>query len=467
MDQSLYFFELGKLLDTSVMRVLPEISDQWLGRVGYSKRLTQGFGAQFVYENRRHQSLAETGVFFLGRQMDLRANLALDDESNLGFSSNTRMRLGNLSLDFAYRRIWSDSDDDGAILGSSLTQASINANYPVGKGRLNLSARYNGRSGRDTERNVSVRFNFSPKRLGRDILRTDAELTRDRDRYVFLLSIRYRLSRNRWQTELSPQYQMTRASQQGNDAALQTNLTSSWQDEDRYLSDVSLLLGAHTTEQEDSLQADLEVASNRGRMSLETTYEPSASMLNYSAGLSTSFMAARDTITFGGQRLARSALIIDIEGKVDNAHFDVMVDRNQKGRARIGERTIIPLSPYQTYNVQLLSRGEAFVDFNDQIRSVTLYPGNGVPLMWRTKEIIIIFGQIMNAEGKPIVNALIEGVTGLATTDEFGLFQAELDAAVKTLNVRTRQSSCEVRLPDELEIQQSIAILGELTCVSP
>ena len=87
--------------------------------------------------------------------------------------------------------------------------------------------------------------------------------------------------------------------------------------------------------------------------------------------------------------------------------------------------------------------------------------------MWRTKEIIIIFGQIMNAEGKPIVNALIEGVTGLATTDEFGLFQAELDAAVKTLNVRTRQSSCEVRLPDELEIQQSIAILGELTCVSP
>jgi len=58
---------------------------------------------------------------------------------------------------------------------------------------------------------------------------------------------------------------------------------------------------------------------------------------------------------------------------------------------------------------------------------------------------------------------LIEGVSGLSTTDEYGFFQAEVRNDTEVIKVKTREASCELELP-EINASNGIASLGELAC---
>ena len=73
------------------------------------------------------------------------------------------------------------------------------------------------------------------------------------------------------------------------------------------------------------------------------------------------------------------------------------------------------------------------------------------------------FGQIVRPDGSPVANGVIDGVIGLATTDDFGLFQAEFNSDLDTLRVRTRTEECEVALP-EYDASQLVVMLNELIC---
>jgi hypothetical protein len=54
-------------------------------------------------------------------------------------------------------------------------------------------------------------------------------------------------------------------------------------------------------------------------------------------------------------------------------------------------------------------------------------------------------------------------VQGLALTDEFGLFQAELEQGTDELHVKTRTGSCDIAVPD-YQATQGVASVGVLLC---
>ncbi|MFT7219633.1 MAG: hypothetical protein ACI8Z1_001248, partial [Candidatus Azotimanducaceae bacterium] len=66
-------------------------------------------------------------------------------------------------------------------------------------------------------------------------------------------------------------------------------------------------------------------------------------------------------------------------------------------------------------------------------------------------------------DGDPVTDALLSNITGNATTDEFGYFQAGIESDTRSLDVRTRSMDCRATLPD-FDTKETVVMLEELVC---
>ena len=78
---------------------------------------------------------------------------------------------------------------------------------------------------------------------------------------------------------------------------------------------------------------------------------------------------------------------------------------------------------------------------------------------WHKKDWV----RLLDQNGNAISNALLKGVSGLATTDDYGLFQAEIEEGVNAIAVETLTHNCQLNLPP-YTTRKGIASLGILRC---
>ena len=95
---------------------------------------------------------------------------------------------------------------------------------------------------------------------------------------------------------------------------------------------------------------------------------------------------------------------------------------------------------------------------------MTLYPGNVISVTAELEQVVVGLGRVLDVEGKAVPNALINGVRGLALTDERGYFQAEIDQGLQGFTVVKSSRKCTVEL-SEFSSVQNLAMLGDLECV--
>lgn len=463
-DQTLFFFDAGELAQRQAGDALPSGTGQQILRGGATKRLTDNFGAEIGALKSDKQSLFETGFFQLGRSYDLRVSYAHDNLGDDGASLNARARLGRIVLNVNARKVWSAVPlGTDSLLGPAVTQTAENLTIPFGRATFNLTSRLNKRADLGTDRNVGMRFDFPTYNAGDHMFDSNLQVTKNNGDLLVLATFRLTLRQQHWQNQISASYYDDRPEVAPSTHGVIGNVSSSWSDGDIFLSDVDLTMRANRERSDRTLETELNVASDSGRYNVDGVYSMDSRRLNYGANAFTNIIANKDTVTFGGRSQAQSAVVLDIEGDVKDAYFDVDVNGLKRGNAQIGAKTLLGLAPFQTYKVGLVPQGKSLVDFNNDIRTTTLYPGNVVTLQWKTKKILVAFGQIVDEDKKPIANALIEGVVGLATTDDFGLFQAELDTTTTSLHIRTRASSCNVSLP-KYDTNQMVVTLNELVC---
>lgn len=460
LGQTLYFFDFGELVLKEAGKTLPSTTGESVLRAGISKRLWQDFGAQLGVMKQEDASVIEAGIFKLGRVYDLNFHLASGNKDDFGLGINARVRAGRTTLNANLRQTWIDSDT--SLMGKETLQVNLSFSFPLGGGLLNLTGRYNEQIDR-TDRNIGVRYNFPIYTFGSSLVDVDIQVTRDNGDLLVLFGARLSRIQDRWRNEISSQYFYENPEDLKKDSGFINDLATTWNDGDKYISDVTWNMRAIDQQNDRNLDTNFEVISDKGRLNLDASYSVETDQLNYGANFATTFIANKNTISFGGRSQARSALVMAIEGDVEDAYFDVQVNGAVRGSAKIGEKTVIGIQPYDTYEVVLIPRGDSLVDFTDQTQTATLYPGNVVTMTFKATRVLVAFGQIVDENGNPVTNALIRGVIGLATTDEFGLFQAEIDSTVVELDVRTRTSQCKVQLPD-FDSSDLVITLQELVC---
>ena len=458
LDQPLYFLDFGEQVAREADKALPQKIGQDLYRAGFSRRINQSFAGELGIVSDSDQELLEAGLFQVGRGFDLRFNIAAGSNSARAASLLTNFRLGKTTLSANLRESRGNQND---LLGSELTQASLSASRTLGTGSINFNARYNKRA-TSLDRSYSLRYKFPTFTFHNQLVSSNVQVTHDNGDWQVLLGLRASIRNGSWQSSIFGQAYYEEDIENA-DRGLITNLSTTWQDGDRYLSDISVTARAVDERFDRTFESEVDLASQLGRLNVEAAYSEETSRTSYGVNLATTFIANRGTFKFGGKRQARSALVLDIKGEEQDAFFDVTVNQLVRDQVVIGRKSILPLAPFQSYEIDLIPRGSSLVDFENTTRQVTLYPGNVVTLTWEAQRILVAFGSIEDARGEPIANGLLEGVVGLATTDQFGIFQAEIKSTARTLEVRTREGRCTVILPD-FDSQELVVTLGTLTC---
>jgi len=150
-----------------------------------------------------------------------------------------------------------------------------------------------------------------------------------------------------------------------------------------------------------------------------------------------------ESVTMGGAYAYPSAIIVSVEGKA-KAEFQVLINGQPKGRITVGQTLPIMLPDYKTYRVRLKAIGAPAIAYDTRTRRVSLYPATVKTLRWTAQPIVTLFARIVDADGRPIQDARVEGGVETSYTDRNGYFQADLGRATELRVVRRGWNDCAV-----------------------
>ena len=189
------------------------------------------------------------------------------------------------------------------------------------------------------------------------------------------------------------------------------------------------------------------------------------SFLRYSGTQNNNLLTNKNKFALGGDRNATSGVLLKLTGQPKNEPFEIFVDGQPRGFAKIGARTAISLDAFRTYDIGIRSRSNEILSFDESPRRVTLYPGNVETLIYEIQPIIVLITRILLEDDSPASRMRIDNAIGYALTDEDSWLQAEISGN-EPLNIsKSGELVCTIKLPT-LEIEQGIAFVDELRCTN-
>jgi hypothetical protein len=373
------------------------------------------------------------------------------------------------------RKIWDDSSDVGTdeeadygpinLIGPEQEQLTLNLDFPWGISNVSAGVRYIDRPQQESVTDYSASIDFEVFRTARSSTDFRLQANHSDDDDFVLATLTWQMHQDHFSYLVRPEYTHRKT---GDDTDNYSALSASADWDSREFLSSELRAGVNGRLDDDFNSAgaygDWGGRYGRARGQVEHVDRDNGTTTNfYNGNLSTSFIVAKDQLALGGKEQNQSALVIDLRGDAGDSFFDIIVNGGQVGTARAGTKTVLSLRPYESYSVRLKVRGNDFVYFDDKEHKVTLYPGNVVTLNWQADKINIIFGRIQDSAGNPVANGLLKDVAGLATTDEFGVFQAEIVETATEFQVQTRSALCTVKLP-QIVARNGVASVGNLLC---
>lgn len=162
----------------------------------------------------------------------------------------------------------------------------------------------------------------------------------------------------------------------------------------------------------------------------------------YAGTLDGGIVLNRGGVGMAGREMNDTAVAVSVRGSGAGEEFDVLVDEVARGTVEAGERRVLFLQPYRSYEVRLKPRGDQVASFDTAPRSVTLFPGNVAQVEWNITPLFVLFGRVLDASGLPIANADVTGAHGIGRTDGQGYFQIETNSDDELRLNRSGGTSC-------------------------
>jgi outer membrane usher protein FimD/PapC len=466
MGELLYFAQAGQDVKRSGENILPKFEDDGLFlRGGVSKRITDNFGGSIGTTINNQHYLLESMLFKQGRYYEVTTNMAYESTGIYGLSVRSRLNALGLVLSQTFRKVWSKPDpiELGSELGEGLTNFTSNLGIKTPYGRLNLSARYN-KTDRSSSKNYGLSWSLPQSGLFLDSPSLNLELSKDDDDKLIYLSASYRFSSGAWTTNIKPtlEYEDTTEEKTTNYLG---SLSTNWNAKNKPGSNLQLGLRADRDRSSDRVEANIKAESEKGTLNGQVGYRTDTQEFDFSGRVSTSISATASNIYIGGSKSSNAGFIVNVKGeKRDDSFFDIIVNKRVVGRTTTEKPVFIALSPFQTYVIDLLPTGGALMTLAGSKQKKTLYPGNVIDIEWEAIEFLILFGRVVDAQGQPISQGLVNNIKSLALTDEEGYLQAEISSKTEELVIKKGQSECRITLP-VLNPENQIISLDDLVCI--
>lgn len=474
-DQTLYFLQIGNLVQPAVQSVFPSQGEKLL-RGGFSKRIAANAGFSAGFSSSEDTELAEASLFYQRSRLSIAAGLAYESDGTIGANLDLRFQDGNFRLDLDSRRIINGVNN--FQLGSNKTQYSANAGYRSPYGYFNLFYRSNSReslslvnpgiemSGQQLltahrSRNSGVRWNNNGIRLGRNRLHLSAEVSRNNDESLVIFGFTYSFRGNQGNYSVSPRLSRALDSSGSSRSRIEGNSNAAFQfGQDRQH---RLNLRADR-QQQDMFEARLETTGNNSASNISTRYDLGSGNLDFTGDISAGFAFTRDAAAFGSAQGDESAFLIRVKGiESDDSEYEVLVNGSPKGKARAGSTLLVPVAPYDSYRVELAVKGDKLVNLKSNSYLKTIYPGNVIALEWEAEVIRVAYGLLVDAAGVPISDAAIGSAGSVSFSDSRGYFQIELGHNAQLLEVKKGSLNCKAKF-QQPAVEGMVVPLGTLTC---
>lgn len=469
-----YFLEGGRVSQSSEENILPELTDDILVRGGINMRLADTVSSSFAVAGTEGQSLAEASFFKMGRNYELAPSFMLSSDGDYGSKLDARYRYRNFNVSSSYLELFRDgvqTSEEFDLLGNKFRQSSISLNYPILGG--NTSYRYSesesaSLDGSEASRQTRQSIGYS-RTLYRDNLylvsiRFDTSWTNEGE-VSGLVSIDLGRSERKWTFRANPQVRYDKDASGNSDQTEILQVSATYNDRDSLFGNTQSTIRAEKAPGQISAGLSSRFASTWGTANINVNHVDSESNTStgYSASLSTSFMANSNVFAFGGENQSRSAVVVTVDGASLGDRFDVYVDNQRRGYALGGKPSIIHLSPFRTYKVSIRPTGSSIFSFDEKEYEVTLYPGNVMDIDYSVSSVRILYGRVRAVSGDWLSNASVQGGIGLAVSDEFGMFQAEITDDSEQLVFIKDGKQCLLEL--DLEDRKDDFInLGQVVC---
>jgi len=295
------------------------------------------------------------------------------------------------------------------------------------------------------------------------VLNTSFELSNNEDRLMAMFRFSYQYRRNNRTSSYTPKAVYT----ENNDSyspGIYGSYEERWSTGQQAGNEYQVGLRADYDQQE-TLEASFETNTNLGSANITSRYNAEQQNTELSGRLSTSFASSGSSEAFGGKRRAESGFLINIDGDENaDALFNVIINGIILGQTSIGQTLLVPVSPYETYNVEIQSVGETIITTDNITFRETVYPGNIINLNWSTRVINIALAQLIDANGETLKDAVILNTVGTAMSDENGYVQAEIDHNTNTLEVIKGSTICEASFINP-KTESLVIQLGTLECL--
>ncbi len=445
----LFFMETGRVVNRQAEKALPELTEQWLTRAGASRRVLDTLAATGAVAINNDDALMEFGLYHFGYRYEISPSLMLADNGSKGFTVNSRLSLGDLSLSGNYRRLWhnksltDDVDDDGndipGLFGNAFEQHSLSASMPLFDGSLGY--RYSLNQGFDDNNDPLDPTRTHSLDYRRTLFRTfdyDGDMTlslgKSSDTRIGLVSFSFRYRDDHWDFRATPRAEISKRDGV-TDRSERLRISTSWDDGDLLDGDLRFNAGVEGGTGDERMDGSVQYANHYGRASFSASHTRSSdsSITSWGGSMSTSFLTDGEVFALGGEERAESALVVNLDGRPGDV-FDVKVNGQRRGYAIAGSPSIIALSPYEQYRVSLSPAGETLYSFDEREKTVTLYPGNVVTLDYEAIPLQLLFGRLL-LNGLPLEGARINGGLYPGSTDDIGMFQLETRSDVGNLQV--------------------------------
>ena len=464
-----YFVEAGKINEVEQDSTLPDTSDNHLIHAGVSVRLKENLALNAELANTNNQSMAQIGFIHIAAGMQTQADVMVTTENDWGVSLRENLATKNytLNLDLRYLRE-GDSNlntDDFDFVSNSFTQASTALTHELLGGRAFWRYRHIDQGNLPKSETYSFTYRRPLYRQGHYQFDWDFDLNKDSDDYLIGARVNFTYRKQKHIFRVNPEYQVSKQNNEQEESLLGD---ASWQyttQDPKY----GRLQSRVFHDQEDSFSAtgiNIRSESKFGlnQIELSNTNDSGEDIFGYSLRSQFGIASNFKSLSIGGSHYNTSAIIVDLTGEPEGDKFEVFIDRQSVGYAEVGEKTVFPLPPYQTYEVNIAPRSESFVTYRDNIRQVTLYPGNVNTLSWKINRVLIFIGQAKNPDGTPVKNARIENGRAFSGTDERGWFQVEMNKVDSLQLKKPDGNKCKIEL-GEYDATEDIHVFNTLICM--
>ncbi len=468
-DEPILYAEAGKINELEQHTVLPESTNDTFVHIGGALRVSENTAIEGEILTANKQHMLQTGFVHVMSGLQSQVNVMATTESDWGISLRENYANNAFSLGVDFRHVHQGDDDVADIdefdlVTRDTTQASASLVHELLSGRAFWRYRHLDLS--DAEKSETYSFNYRKQLLRKTYYQLDWDLgaSKDTKDYLFNTQLKFTFRKKNNTYRLNSGVQRARINGSYDNDAIGSVRWHHARKDPKFGKLQSQLF--HIKESEfDTSGLNLSSESRYGfnEVELNKTDNRGDTSFGYSLRSQLSIASDFNTASMGGAQRNNSAVIINLTGKSKGEKFEVYVNRQAIGFAEVGKSTIIPLAPYETYDVRLVSRSESFLNFDETPREITLYPGNVNTLHWDITRVLVLIGKVIDQHGQPIKNAKINHSGPFAGTDDRGWFQIETGATDSLELQQSGGSICRVELGD-YNIEEDVHIFDELVC---